>query len=147
MDEEERFAFLSCFDAENEQTLVGFCVLGGIFSEGIDLKGDRLIGSIVVGVGLPAVSLRQEEIRAYYNRVNGEGFAYAYMFPGINKVLQAAGRVIRTAEDTGLVLLIDSRFGTAAYRDLYPAHWSQLQFIRRTDELCRLLGAFPYFRE
>lgn len=147
MDEEERAAFLACFDADNANTLVGFCVLGGIFSEGIDLKGDRLIGSIVVGVGLPGISLRQEEIRAYYNRVNGGGYAYAYMFPGMNKVMQAAGRVIRTAADTGLVLLIDSRFGTAAYRALYPAHWSQLHILRRTDELCRLLEAFPYFRE
>lgn len=145
MTEEERTAFLARFDADNAQTLVGFCVLGGIFSEGIDLKGDRLIGSIIVGVGLPGISLRQDEIRAYYDRVNGYGYAYAYMFPGMNKVMQAAGRVIRTAEDAGIVLLIDSRFGTGQYRALYPAHWSQMRRIRDTDELPRLLEAFPYF--
>lgn len=90
MTEEERTAFLQRFDSENPETLVGFCVLGGIFSEGIDLKGERLIGSIVVGVGLPRLSLRQDLIRAYYNDKNGLGYQYAYVYPGMNKVLQAA---------------------------------------------------------
>ncbi len=146
MDEESRAAFLARFAAENEETLVGFCVLGGIFSEGIDLVGERLIGSVVVGVGLPRISLRQELIRAYYDEKNGEGFAYAYLFPGMNKVLQAAGRVIRSEADYGMVLLIDSRFSTARYHALYPAHWAHMRMIRSKEELTAQLEGFSYFR-
>lgn len=147
MDEEARAEFLDEFDAANTDTLVGFCVLGGIFSEGIDLKGDRLIGTVIVGVGLPGISLRQDLIRDYFNGVNGAGFDYAYVFPGMNKVLQAAGRVIRSEEDFGVVLLIDSRFHTARYRSLYPAHWSGMRMIRNVSELHGLMGAFPHFAE
>jgi len=142
MDEEARGDFLRRFDAENEETLVGFCVLGGIFSEGIDLKGERLIGSVIVGVGLPGISLRQDLIRDYFNRKNGRGYDYAYVFPGMNKVLQAAGRVIRSETDYGVVLLIDSRFGTQGYRDLYPSHWSGLRFVRSLQELDQLTADF-----
>ena len=147
MTEEERAAFLARFDADNPRTLVGFCVLGGLFSEGIDLKGDRLIGAIVVGVGLPGLSLRQNQIRDYYQRKNGRGYDYAYVFPGMNKVLQAAGRVIRSDEDAGLVLLIDSRFPTPAYRALFPPHWGGIRFVRDLPALQRLLDSFPYFRD
>ena len=145
MEEEERAAFLARFDAENADTLAGFCVLGGLFSEGIDLKGDRLIGTVIVGVGLPGLSLRQNEIREYFNRKNGRGYDYAYVYPGMNKVLQAAGRVIRSADDAGVAVLIDSRFHTAAYRALFPPHWSQMRRVRDTASLRRLLAAFPYF--
>jgi len=129
MSEEERESFLACFDMNNTSTLVGFTVLGGIFSEGIDLKGDRLIGSIIIGVGIPKISLRQDLIRDYFNAQNGRGYDYAYVFPGMNKVLQAAGRVIRTETDSGVVLLIDSRYATAEYQRLFPAHWAHMQVI------------------
>lgn len=135
MAEEERERFLSRFDAENRETLAGFCVLGGIFSEGIDLKGDRLIGSIIVGVGLPGISLRQDLIRDYFNDKNGAGYDYAYVYPGMNKVLQAAGRVIRSETDRGLVLLIDTRFGTTKYRRLYPVFWSHMLAVGDTEGL------------
>lgn len=147
MDEDARAAFLARFDADSPDTLVGFCVMGGIFSEGIDLKGDRLIGSIVVGTGLPGLSLRQEEIRAYYQQKNGRGYDYAYVYPGMNKVLQAAGRVIRSAADYGLVLLIDSRFDTPAYRALFPPHWAGMRYIRTLPQLEEAVASFPYFRD
>ena len=147
LSEEERAAFLGQFDADNAETLVGFCVLGGIFSEGIDLKGDRLIGTVVIGVGLPKISLRQDLIRDYFNRQNGGGYDYAYVFPGMNKVLQAAGRVIRSETDYGVVLLIDSRFGTGGYDRLYPAHWSGLRKIKSTAALEALISGFPYYED
>lgn len=145
MDEEERTVFLKRFHGENLETLVGFCVLGGIFSEGIDLVGERLIGTVIVGVGLPGISLRQDLIRDYYNSISGTGYNYAYVFPGMNKVLQAAGRVIRSETDYGVVLLIDSRFHTARYRDLYPSHWSELQTIYTTGQLEKKVADFSYF--
>ena len=137
MDEQQRLDFLARFDRDNPRTLIGFGVLGGIFSEGIDLKGERLIGSVIVGVGLPGLSLRQEQIREYFDWINGHGYDYAYVFPGMNKVMQAAGRVIRGEQDEGLVLLIDSRFGTMRYRSLYPGHWSHLQLLSSTDQIAR----------
>lgn len=145
MNEKEREAFLHRFDQANPNTLVGFCVLGGIFSEGIDLKGDRLIGAIIVGAGLPRLSLRQEQIKEYFNRKNGRGYDYAYVFPGMNKVLQAAGRVIRSETDSGLALLIDARFDTARYRALFPAHWSEIQIFYGQDQLEQTLQASPLY--
>ncbi len=144
MTEDDRARFLSRFAADNPDTLVGFCVLGGSFSEGIDLKGERLIGAVIVGVGLPEINLRSDLIRDYFDRERGErggvGFDYAYVFPGMNKVLQAAGRVIRSEEDSGTVLLIDSRFGTPEYRRLYPAHWvSSMRYVGNQSELAELL--------
>ena len=137
MDEEARMEFLNRFDVEPEGTLLGFCVLGGIYAEGIDLRGERLIGTAIVGVGLPQVNAEQEILRAYYDRTNGEGFAFAYQYPGMNKVLQAAGRVIR-----GVVLLIDSRFSTASYRNLFPTHWQHFQTVRSAPELEQAVAAF-----
>ena len=128
MGEAERLAFLSHFRKEVSHTLVGFAVMGGIFGEGIDLKGERLTGAVIVGVGLPGISLERDLIRDYYNRVRGCGFEFAYQYPGTNRVLQAAGRVIRSEEDKGLVLLIDQRYGHQRYRTLLPQHW-RLQFI------------------
>lgn len=142
MEEADREAFLLRFDAGNPNTLVGFCVLGGIFSEGIDLSGDRLVGSIIVGVGLPKLSFRQNLIRDYFQNKNGDGYAYAYVYPGMNKVLQAAGRVIRSETDSGLVLLIDSRFHTEQYHMLYPDHWQGIEFINTTAQLERALALF-----
>ena len=145
MDEDARIKFLRRFDANNEDSLLGFCVLGGVFSEGIDLRGNRLIGTVIVGVGLPGLSLRQELIREYYDRQSGAGYDYAYVFPGMNKVLQAAGRVIRGESDFGLILLIDSRYATRKYCTLFPAHWSHIRFIEDSGSLTGMLREFPYF--
>src|ERR1051325_3289120 len=111
MADAERAAFLERFNSpETGQTLVGFVVLGGIFGEGIDLVGERLIGVIVVGVGLPQLSIERDLIRDYIDARTGAGFEYAYAFPGFNRVLQATGRVIRSESDRGAVVLIDSRY-------------------------------------
>ena len=124
MTEEEREAFLQKFSpertAERDTSLVAFCVMGGLFSEGIDLTGNRLIGVIVVGTGLPMVCTEQKILQGYFEEAGKDGFAYAYQYPGMNKVLQAAGRVIRTASDQGVILLLDDRFWRREYRELFP---------------------------
>lgn len=125
-----------------KETLLGFGVLGGVFGEGVDLAGDRLIGCAIVGVGLPQVNPRQEMLRRYYDEQNGCGFDYAYRFPGMNKVLQAAGRVIRTPEDKGVVLLLDDRFALPEYARLFPPHWRHIRYLRSNDELEQQLHHF-----
>jgi len=117
----------------DKKSLIGFCVLGGIFSEGIDLKGDSLIGAIIVGTGLPQVCKERELIKNYFDSVDEDGFDYAYRFPGMNKVLQAAGRVIRTAEDVGVVALLDERFCTSSYSRLFPREWNNVKVMRPND--------------
>nr|MCR4674295.1 ATP-dependent DNA helicase [Lachnospiraceae bacterium] len=119
MTEEERVLFLDQF-ANQGNTLLGFCVLGGIFSEGIDLTGDKLIGTIVVGTGLPGVGNRRKIISDYFDATSGDGFIYAYLNPGMNKVMQAAGRVIRTQDDVGVVALLDERFMNYEYKRTFP---------------------------
>lgn len=123
MDDAERAAFLDRFTACSGRTLVGFAVMGGIFGEGIDLVGERLSGAVIVGVGLPAICPERDLIRSHFD-ARGAGFDFAYRFPGINRVLQAAGRVIRTDRDRGALLLVDRRFATPAYQALLPDHWS-----------------------
>lgn len=140
MSEAEREAFLARFNAGG--AVLGFCVLGGVFSEGIDLGGERLIGTVIVGVGLPQINDTLDVIRDYYEARNGMGFEFAYRFPGMNKVLQAAGRVIRSEADRGVVLLIDDRFTSRAYRPLMPAHWADLQTVGSLPDLDAALGAF-----
>lgn len=142
MKEDEREAFLERFKADSPEPTLGFCVLGGIYSEGIDLKGNRLIGSIIVGVGLPQINPEQEVIRAYFEGQNHRGFLYAYQIPGMNKIQQAAGRVIRDEADRGLVLLIDDRFTSFSYRRLLPAHWDGYQVVRTPESVSRRLCAF-----
>ena len=122
MTDEERRAFLAPY-TEGNVPILSLCVLGGIFAEGIDLPGDALDGVAIVGVGLPQVNLFQETLRAYYERILGEGFLYAYMLPGMQKVAQAVGRVIRTENDRGVALLLDDRYRQTAYRRLCPEHW------------------------
>ncbi len=126
---QEREAFLSAFVAQPKETLVGFCVTGGVFAEGIDLAGSRLIGAAVVGVGIPQPSEEREAMCAYYDEIYEQGKAYAYFYPGMNRVLQAAGRVIRTEEDRGTLLLIDDRFADPLYRALIPSHWRHLKYV------------------
>ncbi|NLB91012.1 MAG: ATP-dependent DNA helicase [Clostridiales bacterium] len=128
MTDADREVFLSTF-GQTDCPTVGLCVMGGIFSEGIDLPGEQLIGAIVVGVGLPMVSLTQETLRTHFSRRFGNGFAYAYRYPGMQKVLQAAGRVIRHEEDWGVVVLIDQRYFQKEYQSLCPDHW---QFERES---------------
>ena len=127
MSEPARDEFLSRFSRNNPASLVGFAVMGGIFGEGIDLVGDRLSGAVVVGVGLPAISLERELIREYFAATLNAGFEYAYQYPGINRVLQAAGRVIRSETDRGAVLLIDQRYATYRYRSLLLPEWNPIQ--------------------
>jgi Rad3-related DNA helicase len=139
MNEKAREEFLREFETPGERTLVAFCVMGGIFGEGIDLKYDRLIGAIVVGTGLPQISNEREILKNYYDEQSGNGFDYAFRYPGINKVLQAAGRVIRTDEDRGVILLLDERFKQRDYAGLYPREWEKRSFctLDTVEELVR----------
>ena len=116
--------------------------MGGVFGEGVDLTGDRLIGVAVIGPGLPQVGPRQEQLREYFDTTRGAGFDYAYRFPGMNKVLQAAGRVIRTPDDKGVVLLIDDRFATPDTRRLMPPHWGDLGLVNSREALQKALHTF-----
>lgn len=125
MQEQEREQFLHMFEQEREGSLVAFCVMGGIFSEGIDLKNDKLIGAIIVGTGLPQISNERQILKNYYDERGLSGFDYAFRYPGINKVLQAAGRVIRTQEDRGIILLLDERFLQVDYAPLFPREWKE----------------------
>jgi hypothetical protein len=141
MSEPDREAFLAAFAVEHGETLVGFAVMGGIFGEGIDLVGDRLIGAIIVGVGLPQLCVERDLIRDYFQEQTGAGFDFAYTFPGMNRVLQAIGRVIRSETDRGVVLLIDARFAEPRYRRLFPAWW-QSTCARDTADIRNALAKF-----
>ncbi len=134
--------FLSHFKAQKEDFFVGFCVLGGSFSEGIDLPGERLIGTVVVGVGLPQLSSELNIIRDHYQEVYESGYEYAYVYPGMNKILQATGRVIRREEDRGVVVLIDDRYATREYTRLFPEHWSELKYAGNARSLAALVKKF-----
>lgn len=129
MSEEEREQFLENFSEEGSETLIGFAVLGGIFSEGVDLKGNRLNGVIVVGVGLPQLCLERNIMKEYFQSTGKNGYDYAYTFPGINKVIQAGGRLIRSETDTGLIVLVDDRFLTQKYQSLIPVEWRDYKRI------------------
>ncbi|MBS6194638.1 MAG: ATP-dependent DNA helicase [Clostridiales bacterium] len=131
MQEEDREAFLGQFEQENQETLLGFCVMGGIFAEGIDLTGEKLVGAVIVGTGLPQVNYEREILKNYYDHKQENGFDYAYRFPGMNKVLQSAGRVIRTSEDRGVILLLDERFCSPDYRNLFPREWEDYRICTR----------------
>lgn len=128
MKESNREQFLEQFsEEETNETLIGLCVMGGIFSEGIDLTNDRLIGVIIVGTGLPQVCAERDIIRQYYDEMEQDGFSYAYLFPAINKVLQTAGRLIRTSEDRGVIALLDERFRQRAYQEEFPKEWDEIK--------------------
>jgi DNA excision repair protein ERCC-2 len=139
--ESQRESFLKRFSQDNPQTLVGFAVMGGIFGEGIDLVGDRLLGAVVVGVGLPGISLERELIKEYFSTTLSAGFEFAYLYPGINRVLQAAGRVIRTENDRGVVLLIDQRYGRFQYRTLLREEWNPV-WVQDVSQLAAALQKF-----
>lgn len=133
MREEERNEFLEEFEKERDGSLVAFCVMGGVFSEGIDLKEERLIGVIVVGTGLPMVCVEQEILKGYFDEKEENGFDFAYQYPGMNKVLQAAGRVIRTPRDRGIILLLDDRFLKPDYLELFPREWEHFQMVNQVN--------------
>ena len=138
----EREAFLDAFVADSDVLRVGFCVLGGSFSEGVDLPGSRLIGSIIVGVGLPGLSGERNILQEYYQNKSDMGYQYAYVYPGMNRVLQAAGRVIRTDEDKGIVVLIDDRYESPEYRRLFPSHWSHAKYAGNAKNLAEMVAHF-----
>lgn len=140
MTEAEREEFLSKFKDVND--LIAFAVMGGIFSEGIDLVGEKLIGAIIVGVGMPQICFERDIIKDYFNHNNKNGFDYAYVFPGMNKVLQAAGRVIRTEEDRGAILLIDGRYGTYRYKELFPNEWAHHKRVSVKYNMIKTLDDF-----
>jgi DNA excision repair protein ERCC-2 len=141
MNEADREEFIQEFSNPRGKSLAAFCVLGGIFSEGIDLKEDLLIGVLIVGTGLPQICNQREILKEYYQEENGQGFDYAYQYPGMNKVLQAAGRVIRTASDRGIIGLLDERFLRSDYRQLFPREWSQYE-VHTLNSLPGALEAF-----
>ena len=116
--------------------------MGGIFGEGIDLAGERLIGAVVVGVGIPQLGLERDLIKDYFDQKNGRGFAYAYQYPGFNRVLQATGRVIRAETDRGIIVLLGERFTHARYRRLFPAHWQGFQIVHSNGEIKEKLECF-----
>mgnify|MGYP001144106333 FL=1 len=115
--------------------------MGGIFSEGIDLKRDSLIGALIVGTGIPQVCPEREILKGYFDRSEGKGFDYAYRYPGMNKVLQSAGRVIRTTEDTGIVILLDERFASPSYGRLFPREWENMQYVT-VDQIGKRIERF-----
>ena len=140
MTETQREEFLYNFN--DTECVVAFAVMGGIFSEGIDLTGDKLIGAVIVGVGLPQICFERDIIKDYFNHNVGEGFEYAYVYPGMNKVLQAAGRVIRSENDRGAILLIDDRYSTNRYKQLFPSEWSHYKRIATKSQMKSILEKF-----
>ena len=136
MSDEERQEFLSAFEDESE--VCGFAVMGGAFSEGIDLKGNRLIGAVVVGVGLPQIGIERDLIRDHFPEA---GFEYAYQYPGLVRVLQTAGRVIRDDADRGIICLVDTRYRERRYLDLLPSEWEP-RCCKNTSEVAVNLDSF-----
>ena len=141
MSQGEKERFLDAF-RDDEKLRIGFCVLGGSFSEGVDLPGRRLIGTVIVGTGMPGISNERNILKEYYDTTRERGFDYAYVYPGMNRVLQAAGRVIRREEDRGVVVLIDDRYGDALRASLLPDHWSHLQYAGNPSELAEIVTEF-----
>ncbi len=138
----EKEEFLSGFKADTGKLRIGFCVLGGAFSEGVDLPGTRLIGTVIFGTGLPGLSNERNIIRDYFDEDTGTGYDYAYTYPGMNNVLQAAGRVIRTENDRGVVVLVDDRYATPQYRRLFPEHWKNVQYAGNAASLAEITRRF-----
>lgn len=142
MDNAARQEFLDEFRSPDGQTKIGFALLGGIFSEGINLKYDALIGVGIVSVGLPGMNEESDLIRDYFDQLNGQGFSFAYQLPGFNNVSQAAGRVIRTDDDKGVIVLMDRRFNQTRYRQIFPQNWQNIQVSNNDRQLNHLLGQF-----
>ena len=135
MSEEEKEEFLSCFVEKPVQTMLGVAVLGGAFSEGIDLVGERVIGVAIVGVGIPQICFERDLIRKYFDKKENKGYEYAYVSPGINKVMQALGRVIRSETDRGVALLIDDRYLTKMYNDVFKGIYSDYEVVTSIEDI------------
>ena len=142
MTQRERTEFLAMFKEDTDSTLVAFCVMGGIYSEGIDLAGDKLIGAVIIGAGMPTPTIEREAMREYYQQIYEAGHEYAYIYPGMNRVLQAAGRVIRRDDDRGVLLLIDDRLREQVYRKILPQHWHSLKYTGDIRSLSALFERF-----
>ena len=142
MSAKEKEDFLSDFSKDSGSYLVGFCVMGGIYSEGIDLAGDSLIGAIVIGIGLPSLSYEREVIAEYFEEKYEEGKQYSYVYPGMNKVFQAAGRVIRREDDKGVIVLIDDRFQDPIYKKSIPNLWEGMLYVSDAKSLRTELDKF-----
>ena len=142
MSEKAKKEFLDSFDEKKEGTLVGFCVMGGSLSEGIDLRGERLIGAMIVGVGLPTISTELNIVKEYFDKTRENGYAYTYTYPGMNKVLQAAGRVIRSENERGVVLLVDDRFASPEYKMIIPEYWSHMKYLTNARDLLDTVTKF-----
>ena len=142
MSAESKAEFLAEFERESEKYLVGFCVLGGIYAEGIDLVGKSLIGAVVVGIGIPSLSYEREAMSQYFEEKYEAGKQYAYIYPGMNRVLQAAGRVIRTESDRGVIVLIDDRFADPIYKKSIPALWRGMEYVANANELSDRIKEF-----
>ena len=142
MSELDREIYLDEFLPKPKKTMVSFNVISGLFSEGIDFKGEMLIGSIIVGVGLPMICLERNVIKDYFQKKNGYGFDFAYTFPGLNRVIQAAGRVIRTDDDKGIIMLIDDRFGEQKYKSLFPKEWAKHYSVKSPETTTNIVNNF-----
>ena len=142
MSQKEKAEFLEEFRKENDSYLIAFCVMGGIYSEGVDLAGDSLIGAVIISIGMPALSYEREAIAAYYEEKYEEGKQYAYIYPGMNRVFQAAGRVIRREDDRGVIVLIDDRFDDPLYKKSLPKLWNGVKFIGNAKALNEELKEF-----
>ena len=142
MTKTEKDAFLAEFSKNDGTYLAAFCVMGGIYSEGIDLVGDKLIGAVVVGIGMPSLSYEREAIAEYYQEKLESGKEFAYLYPGMNRVFQAAGRVIRREDDRGVIVLIDDRFADPIYKKSIPTLWEGMQYVSDAKDLRLELDQF-----
>ncbi len=142
MGQREREEFLAAFQNDEGHLRVGFCVMGGAFSEGVDLPGARLIGTVIFGTGLPGLSNERNIIAEYFDKTVGEGYDYAYTYPGMTRVLQAVGRVIRQDSDRGVAVLVDDRYATGKYRALFPKHWENVQYAGNAPSLAEIVRRF-----
>ena len=138
----EKEEFLAELSKEDKSYLIAFCVMGGIYAEGVDLAGEELIGAVIVGIGMPSLSYEREAIADYYQEKYEEGKQYAYIYPGMNRVFQAAGRVIRRESDRGVIVLIDDRFDDPIYRKSLPKLWEGVKFIGSPRTLREELDEF-----
>lgn len=138
--EERQFEIINIFNTE--KNIVLFTVVGGVFSEGMDLPDDKLIGAVVIGTGIPKLTFERDLIMEFFDEKYKSGFDFAYRFMGFNKILQSVGRVIRTEEDRGSVLIIDSRILSNKYRYLYPENWKSYELVKNENELKNKLSEF-----
>ena len=142
MEESDKLAFIDSFKLNPDKTTLGLAIIGGSFSEGIDLVSDRLIGAVVVGIGMPKINYVSDNIASYYSSQGVDGKNYAYIYPGMNMVMKAVGRVIRSEEDKGAVLLIDERYMTNQYQDLFKKEWSNYEVVLSKEEVSEAISSF-----